>query len=156
MGDAPPPPSCSHSIGGGCTTPPPSCAHPRLGGVHHPPPPAVPIQGGGGYTTPPHLHPFKGRELLIRFVSLLFLWGGAAPSPPCPPPASGNLCGVMFKAQYKTDDTRHKNKKKKEEQQREQQEQGTKEKKRNETDQSQNAVLPVFHAPHQPQEIYVG
>ena len=50
----------------------------------------------------------------------------------------------MFKAQYKTDDTRHKNKKKKEEQQREQQEQGTKEKKRNETDQSQNAVLPVM------------
>ena len=40
------------------------------------------------------------------------LWGGgAAPSPPCPPPALGNLCGVMFKAQYKTDDTRHKNKK---------------------------------------------
>ena len=39
------------------------------------------------------------------------LWGGgAAPSPPCPPPALGNLCGVMFQAQYKTDDTRHKNK----------------------------------------------
>ena len=40
---------------------------------------------------------------------------------PCPPPALRNLCGAMFKAQYKTDDTRHKNKKKKEEQQREQQ-----------------------------------
>ena len=32
-----------------------------------------------------------------------------------------NLCGVMFKAQYKTNDTRHKNKKKNKEQQREQQ-----------------------------------
>jgi hypothetical protein len=47
MGDAPPPPSCSHS----------------MGGVRHLPPPAVPIQGGGVHH-PPHLHPFKGRDLL--------------------------------------------------------------------------------------------
>jgi len=48
--------------------------------------------------------------------SSCILWGGGvAPSPPCPPPALGNLCGVMFQAQYKTDDTRHKNKKKTEE-----------------------------------------
>ena len=56
-GGAPPPPQlCPSKVGGGAP-PPPSCAHPRW----------------GGYTTPPHLHPFKGRDLLIRFVSLLFL-----------------------------------------------------------------------------------
>ena len=64
----------------------------------------------------------KGNGSKPERCSSCVLWGeGAAPSPPCPPPALGNLCGVMFKAQYKTDDARHKNKKKKEEQQREQQ-----------------------------------
>ena len=45
------------------------------------------------------------------------LWGGgAAPSPPCPPPAFGNQSAPLNEAEHKKGDTKNMNTKKKEEQ----------------------------------------